>query len=535
MALGPDGVHSCSYNAPLVAEDRVFRFGAIILLGACVERAGPTSESPRPTTPSITSTSTTTFSNPDPFPEHILFRTATDSFNSRWYVVVREGRIWVRPNAMEGAVPGDWELLGSGLPEGGGLVRFDPPQSIVEISADGVHLTALSSAGVFYRGTDMTRDIHASFEWTDRWGWPAAAGSGLTAEFSTDHGWDVADSHPLGVAHYEDINDQEHSVGLGVAHLYRLGPDGHRIYFNDWWLPEDWTRQICGPQRGTFVAETLSASASTMLLLGAGGELYTRLYDFDTGGENSLYTYSYVVQGWAGTTRALPAEPWRRQPEIDGEITGRIAVAQTGQGNAARVLRVEGVSEGTNGFFHKDIYDAEWQFYATDLPLGAPLLDTSSPAASVPSSDSARSAVLTREADPGQLELELLDFNPFCSPARVQISVDGEVVTAGGLPLELELHHVHTGVSELRAFGYWDQGLPAFVQAALIVSDAIDDIDDVTARSEVVRFFDGQEVINLLGEVSATSFDLDEIPRGDPFRVPWNEKGVAGALFHLDD
>ena len=59
---------------------------------------------------------------------------------------------------------------------------------------------------------------------------------------------------PFGVAHYEDGNGKEHGVGLGVAHLYLLDPDGQRLYFNDWWLPADFSRQLCGPRRGTLPA-----------------------------------------------------------------------------------------------------------------------------------------------------------------------------------------------------------------------------------------------------------------------------------------
>ena len=258
------------------------------------------------------------------FPERVIFRSKTTSFNWRWYVSLHDGKIWVKPNTEAGELPGEWTLLGSGLPAGIDVVRFDPPTEIVEISADGTWLQALSSAGVFYRGTDFTGDVHASFTWSDDWGHPAATGPGITTEFPTAHGWAVSDSQGAGVDHYEDRLGTSHSVGMGVAHMYRIGAEGRTLIFNDWWLPADWSRQICLPDRGTFFAENMSASASTVFIVGALGELYTRLYDFDTGGENDTLIYSFLITAAAGDTRALPAEDWRRQPDItDGLITSQ--------------------------------------------------------------------------------------------------------------------------------------------------------------------------------------------------------------------
>ncbi|MFH2009228.1 MAG: hypothetical protein ABI333_21745 [bacterium] len=207
--------------------------------------------------------------DPGDLSDRVIFRSRTQSFNWRWYVTLHEGQIWVKPNAEEGEPPGEWALLGTGLPAGPDVSRFEPPTAIEELSADGTWLHALSSAGVFYRGTDFTGDVHQSFTWSDAWGHPAATGPGITAEFPTTHGWAVSDSQGAGVNHYEDRLGTSHSVGMGVAHMYRIGGDGRALIFNDWWLPNDWSRQICLPGRGTFFTENMSASASTVFVVGA--------------------------------------------------------------------------------------------------------------------------------------------------------------------------------------------------------------------------------------------------------------------------
>ncbi len=447
---------------------------------------------------------------PADLPDQVFLRTETESFNRDWEVAVREGRIWVQANRQTGEREGEWELLGAtGLPEGGGLVRFDPPEEIVQVSVDGCHVQALSSAGVWYRGTDMRNDVRGSLTWTDRWGWPAGSGRGLQAEVG-DLGWDVSDSHPFDVHHYEDILGTEHSVGLGVGHNYRLDADGRTILFNDWWLPADWSRTICGPQRGTLPLVDLSASGSTLFVAGADGSLRTRLYDFDTAGENDLYTYSYILDGPSGTTRALPAEPWREQPAPDGTITDRITIFQDGEGNAARVLRVEGARDGRHGYFEKRIFEEDWSFVETGIEPGGIALPT--PFEPVAAEDRALSGRLTREGRDEELEVELLDFNLVCSPATLRV---GEA--------ELRFHHVQVMVQQERPYRFWEQGIEAEVRAALVIPDGLDE-----------PFFDGRRVINLVGTATPDSLSLQEIPKSMPFRVPGSEKGRKGELFGLE-
>ncbi|MCK9458976.1 MAG: hypothetical protein M0R80_04995 [Proteobacteria bacterium] len=470
---------------------------------------------------------------PGELPDRVIFREKKRSFNLRWYVVLRDGAIWVKPNDEQGQPPGDWILTsGGGKPEGGDLDNFGVPVAVEEITCDGVHLTALSDAEHFYRGTDMTTDISSDIIWTDAWGGLLGNGPGLSAEFSTRCGWSVADSHPFGVDHYEDTNGTQHGVGAGVAHLYRLSEDGYDIHFNDWWLPEDWSRQICGPERGTFRAVNISASASTMFLVGEQGRLYTRLYDFDTGGENSLLTYSYVIEGASGTTRKLPAESWRPQPDPPGRITPRITIFQDGQGNAARVLRVEGTMGEIDGYFEKRIYDENWIFHETGNVIQGPFLDEGG--VSNPREPADFPLAGTLSVSGTELGLELLDLNMVCSPARARLFWQGEIVTVGGEELLLEFHHVNTMVDTTRPVAFWKQSIAAEVQAALILPSALEEIDDDDARAAVEGFFGDREVVNFLGTISPEGADLSEIMWNQPFRVPAEEKAMLNpVVMHL--
>lgn len=474
-------------------------------------------------------------------PARVVFRSKFTSFNRRWVVALHEGLIWVKPNDEAGQPPGDWRLLGTGLPAGADVRRFEPPTEIVELSADGTWLHALSSAGVFYRGTDFTGDVHASFTWSDAWGHPGATGPGITTEFPTTFGWSVSDSQASGVHHYEDRLGTVHSVGLGVAHLYRLGPDGRTLIFNDWWLPADWSRQICLPERGTFPAQNVSASASTVFVVGPSGELYTRLYDFDTGGENNTLVYSFLISTPTGDTRALPAENWLRQPDItDGWITSRITIFQDGQGNAARVLRVEGVRDGRGGFFHKRISDPTWSFEETGHRVCGPFLNAPDRLPPEPRDpdDHPLIGTLTRSPTFGtgaSITIEL-GFNLMCSPAEVFFIMDGRVITAGGAPLTFPFHHVHDLILETRPREYWLQGLPATIRAALLVPDgALTLVDDPGDRELLGRLFEDRRVVNFQGTATPWQLDLTEMTWLDPAVgvVPGDEKADPGNVLTL--
>ena len=355
---------------------------------------------------------------------------------------------------------GSWRLVCySGIPEGNSIVRFDPPEKVVSLSGDGVHLQALSDSGIFYRATNLRNDIDWSFTWTDKWGWPSADGPGLRTSFDSDVLWDVADSHPFDVEFYEDGNNKRHHIGFGVAHMYVLNPEGNKIFFNDWWLPADFSRQICGPRRGTYKAINISTSASTLFLINEQGEMYTKMHDFDIAGENPLLTYTFVQSNNTGTLRKIPMPDWQRQPLIDGSITSKITIFQNGKGNAARTLRVEGQKDDVNGYFYKEIFDEQWNFQETGEEILEPFLEQQWAEESTDPSnldDVLMSGTLTKEGVESPLLVELLNFHLMCSPANLRILVNGEPLMVNGSELLFTFHHVHTLVEEIRSIAlFW--------------------------------------------------------------------------------
>jgi len=252
----------------------------------------------------------------------------------------------------------------------------------VEISADADELMALSAEGNIYSYCHDNTLALRSKTWIDKQGWPTPE------QFYFDHRTAANRSWALGkrnshVLYYEDIfGNQHHNGTMEIATIYVLLEDGQEICYGDPGVPTDFSRNFIGPERGAFIATSLSASASTMFVINEAGEMYTRLVDFDTIGKDPMffkYTYIPYTSDLPGTNYfsnlnewALPAEDWRLQPRIplDGKaaITSHITILQNGQGNSARELRVAGLNEiGETGYWSKQIFDEKWEFIIVPL------------------------------------------------------------------------------------------------------------------------------------------------------------------------
>lgn len=461
---------------------------------------------------------------PDGLPEHVYLKTSTESFNSDWYFVINDGLIWVKPNEWSGERdPADWTLLGkTGVPDGRKLDNWGEPGEIIEISADGCHLHALSSDGHLYRGTDMRHNVVNNVNWTDAWGWPYASGDGLSLEIGLK--WAVSDSHPFDVDHYEDIFNYEHSVGAGVAHIYRISKD--YIEFNDWWLPNDWSRKICVPN----TPQNISVSASTIFIIDEYGDLWTRLYDFDTAGENNLLTYSYLEEDVSRSVRGLPAESWKKQPPPEGFYTDLITIFQNGEGNSARTLRVEGMVDGKVGYYEKPIFSDVWEFFETNNNLKGNEIHSDG------LGDGKRGEyldlTLSKQDSSSHFKAHMIDWDLFCSPATLLLRYQGDIITSNNTPLEFTFFHVHSMVDYFRSTNYWEEGTKSEIRGALLIPNT-DGIDNKEAKTALEDFFEGREVINFVGEALIDQLELVEIEKGDWFQVPRSQKGKKNSLYAL--
>jgi hypothetical protein len=369
---------------------------------------------------------------PPDLPARVSLKTPTEAFTHEWYVALRAGRIWVRPNVETTGRDEPWRPL---PPDGFAHHALRPeagaPPVLVELSADGDNLVALGDDGLVYY-----MKFHDT-GWIDDWGIPPT-GDPLWVGFPHRA---LAISHrgPV-VGGYEDTDGNFHPISAGVTTLYALSGDGRAITFADPWLPAHFGRRICLPEGDRFVAAAMGASASTLFVVDAAGAIYTRLADYDTLGENPVLGYTYV-RG-KHDDRTLPPEDWRPQPPVPGKMTRAITILQTGPGNASREVRVEGVdATGAGGYWRKALLDAAWSFVRTGAEVRGPFLANAASGAPPPPPAELRSpsrardlaGTIERPAGAAGTAVALLGFLADCPPATLRLS-------AGGATLDVPLH-----------------------------------------------------------------------------------------------
>lgn len=357
-------------------------------------------------------------------PERVALRTASETFNRRYEFATRAGRIY-------------------GRNRGGGPWREMPLPAcfagrVAAISLDDDEMIALDTARRVYTMDNALKD-GTLFNWTSRWGTPFWLGPGYSLPGGVA-AWSWSVVSPLEDKTWTDPAGNETAIGAGkVSHIWGLRTGGQRLTFWDPWLALDESYEMCGPHRGRFRAVNLSASGSFVFVVGRNGDLFTRLYDFDISGHDPVFfRYAYADQRGKGDGAPiqLPAAGWVEQPKVPGAITSAISIHKVGTATIHRILRVEGVRGGRTGYWERDAAApraAGWTFQATGRALtrrrlANPARDTS--ARGLGPSENAHYR-LTR---PG-LTAELLDFNVYCSPARLRVRENGKVS-------ELRLHHV---------------------------------------------------------------------------------------------
>ena len=365
-------------------------------------------------------------------PDRILFKDDRHTFSNDYAFALRHGRIYVRPATVGRGVPTEpWHVLE--LP-----TCLDG--SVEAISADHNFLIALGEGRQLYSHDMPGGDLSAD-RWTWRWGPYFWTGSGMTM-FGDVKRWATSEFNAS--ERFTDTSGRENSP-IGVGTVYLLRGDGRRITYLDPWLPQDESREVCGPRRGTLPLANLSGSGSVVFVVGQRGELWTRLYDFDVSGANTVFgDYAWERDRPADDTRwQLPGPEWVRHAAPAGVVTDRISIAKTGPHADDRVLRVEGKdSRGRTGYWQKQISAEDWRFTPTEDRLRGrtlPLADART--AFTPDDRWYAGSVAGRAAT-------VRDFNPECSPARLRVQVTGRHA------LDLVLHSSDGMRQERR-----DQGL----------------------------------------------------------------------------
>ncbi len=361
-------------------------------------------------------------------PDRIFLKSPTRSFTATHQLALEDGRLWWKAEGGK-----EWSLAPpDGLPAPGGRLEsikelidlpglsdpFVRPRKLTSLTADGQNVIVVSDEGlVFYAKLP-------GLEWTHLWG-PAGFKQPLKVDFL---------HRALAISHrkqpYEDIDGNSHPVTAGVTTLYVLSADGRTLSYADPWLLPKFSHRICLPRKNQFVAAAMSASASTVFVLDAAGHGFTRLVDFDTQGLNPGLPYSWERErrtGLKSVVRTLPSEDWKEQPPLPGLATDRITVLQTGEGNAARQLRVE----GEDGYWKKAIADSKWEFVQTGEKAQGSWLDSR---ALTPVAQ-ARGVFKGVFKD---LTAELKGFDLECSPAKVTFH-------RGKEEIDFELHFYGEG------------------------------------------------------------------------------------------
>jgi hypothetical protein len=375
-------------------------------------------------------------------PDRIVFKTSRETFSNEYAFALRDGVLNVRPAVVGVGVAAEpWR-------------RLETPDcltgAITAISADHRLLIALGTDRQIY-AHDMPGGDLSPERWTWRWGPYFWTGVGMRM-FEDVQRW--ATSEFTSAETFRDSSGREQHP-IGVATVYLLRGDGRRITYLDPWLPTDESREVCGPRRGTVALASLSASGSTVFVASRRSELFTRIYDFDVSGANTVFgTFTWQQDRPATDTRwQLPGPGWVRQPLPPRRrlVTDRLTIAKTGAKPGDRVLRIEGRTRaGRVGYWEKPIDDlraSAWRFVHTGGGLvGTPLRRTRPAGGATPSSPDDRRYAGTIGTSPA----EVLDLHPECSPARLRVSV------APDLALDLLLHTSDGLRQETRAHGLDD-------------------------------------------------------------------------------
>ncbi|WLP89084.1 hypothetical protein [Gordonia sp. NB41Y] len=311
-------------------------------------------------------------------PAEVELRTERMQFNKYWEFALVGHTLIARPRHT-----GTWRVVP--LPS---CLRGQ----LTAISLDDDEMVGIDGGRWIYTMDNVTHSPRL-WNWTSRFGAMLWFGDGQTLPPNTvrPHGWALSVTSPSDNREYLDIAGRVHPSGQAkMTMIPALVGDGSRIVYADPWLPNDRSYEISSPLGGRFRSVALSASASTMLVINRYGDMFTRTFDFDSSGSDSVFfRYSWESQDglpsatdltqetWDRSTAAvqLPAPDWKRQPKIPGEITSAITVISTGPGAERRELRVEGRQNGEVGYWRKGLHDSTWVFVPTGGPLHGPVLD----------------------------------------------------------------------------------------------------------------------------------------------------------------
>jgi len=369
------------------------------------------------------------------FPDKILLRSNTSTFNNLYNFVIIEGKAWISHRGEDGSSVGPWKIL----------PFHKKLKEAKEISVDSTHVIIVDTDGKIFSSMEGLKKIN-KIKGTDRWGFPLWLGPGFNLP-KKYRSWGISTFNPKEDKYWVDPAGNKQSIGGGITSIYVLSEGGQTLSLTDPWLPLDYSYKVCLPAHGRFITEKMSVSGSTTFVINRYGDMYFKTYDFDISGASTLFfNYTYDPTKGRGTAwdpgildgafsiRVIPIDGWTKIPKISGEITEEITIIKTGIGAVNRILRVEGVKDGLSGYFTRETKgDGPWTFVPTGLPLKGNLLENTPEDSTMRALGEDRSLKFYGEID--GLQISITQFDPYCSPAKLNITFPtGEMLT-------LNMHH----------------------------------------------------------------------------------------------
>jgi hypothetical protein len=434
-------------------------------------------------------------------PEEVWIPTTTEALGVGQIYAVRDGVLWVKSDT--------W-------------MRFPgaPAQPIVAVFADErSHLMVVTDDGSLHH--------HENGAWNSLWGLPSlpVGRARLSLPFPVSSlrpgriAYSMRRDHAL---YYEDIRGQQFHWGdVGCTSIYALADDDTRILFADPWIPPDFSREVCGPERGGVRIASLAASASVLFVIAKNGEMFTRFDDYDHNGGTPLFPYSYAQterQARPGTEpssaiqiRALPGHDWRAQQPIplagEARISRRIAIVQNGVGNDARELRVAGRgADGTPGVWRKQLLQTSWEFVQAEVPLNDD--DWIDPSATARVAPRAMTMLGRLPRGFGNVVVRTSDFSFHCSPFTMTWEIDGA-------PVQVIAHAVDAWTMFAHANPVDDDTAPKLLKLTLAL--APDQTLDKKTRTRIDEIFAGTLGKTFAFVGVANQHELVIAPLGYPF------------------
>ena len=268
-----------------------------------------------------------------------------------------------------------------------------PDEHIVEIDVASEIIVAVSNLNYvyLYKPTELTRPTF----WEDSIGAPDFLSAKLLLP-PNRRGWAFSCSvctkpevrttefmHPNEIVKYFSDGNQDSPVNFDFGFtptIYVLNADGTKIVYWDTGLPPSFSRGFLVPEDTQVLF--ISAAGSTIFLCAIDAEeklhYFTRMLDYEINGScpGLKVSYSeipleYPPEGPNSSfflghgTRKMPLSGWIEH-SVDAilpQLTHKICIRLTGQGNPMRELRIQGKdSELGWGYYSKAITDKQWEF-----------------------------------------------------------------------------------------------------------------------------------------------------------------------------